>query len=88
MVFISPIDWQRDWPAVLMFSFCYFNMEDMLASNFHVIFIASSSLICYFILKHIFQKMLDQDESRKSKQRIGFKNSLIFDTKPTSDGRV
>ncbi|XP_057428361.1 general transcription and DNA repair factor IIH subunit TFB1-1-like isoform X2 [Lotus japonicus] len=34
------------------------------------------------------KKMLDQDESRKSKQRIGFKNSLIFDTKPTSDGRI
>jgi transcription initiation factor TFIIH subunit 1 len=32
--------------------------------------------------------MLDQNESRKLKQRIGFKNSLIFDTKPTSDGRV
>ncbi|KAJ1404813.1 BSD domain [Sesbania bispinosa] len=34
------------------------------------------------------KKLLDQDESRKSKQRIGFKNSLIFDTKPTSDGRI
>ena len=32
--------------------------------------------------------MLDQDESRKLKQQIGFKNSLIFDTKPMSDGRV
>ncbi|KAK2433544.1 BSD domain (BTF2 transcription factor, Synapse-associated protein and DOS2-like protein) [Trifolium repens] len=34
------------------------------------------------------KKMLDQNESRKLKQRIGFKNSLIFDTKPTSDGRI
>ncbi|KAK2457333.1 BSD domain (BTF2 transcription factor, Synapse-associated protein and DOS2-like protein) [Trifolium repens] len=34
------------------------------------------------------KKLLDQDESRKLKQRIGFKNSLIFDTKPTSDGRI
>ncbi|WVY96018.1 hypothetical protein V8G54_028169 [Vigna mungo] len=34
------------------------------------------------------KKLLDQDESRKLKQRIGFKNSLIFDTKPMSDGRV
>ncbi|XP_027364253.1 general transcription and DNA repair factor IIH subunit TFB1-1-like isoform X2 [Abrus precatorius] len=34
------------------------------------------------------KRLLDQDESRKSKQRIGFKNSLIFDTKPTSDGRI
>ncbi|CAJ1976575.1 unnamed protein product [Sphenostylis stenocarpa] len=33
------------------------------------------------------KKLLDQDESRKLKQRIGFKNSLIFDTKPMSDGR-
>jgi hypothetical protein len=39
-------------------------------------------------LKNILQKLLDQDESRKLKQMIGFKNSLIFDTKPTSDGRV
>ncbi|KAG5078216.1 hypothetical protein JHK82_056911 [Glycine max] len=34
------------------------------------------------------KKMLDQDESRKLKQQIGFKNSLIFDTKPMSDGRI
>ncbi|KOM52404.1 hypothetical protein LR48_Vigan09g106300 [Vigna angularis] len=34
------------------------------------------------------KKLLDQDESRKLKQRIGFKNSLIFDTKPMSDGRM
>ncbi|XP_014514406.1 probable RNA polymerase II transcription factor B subunit 1-1 [Vigna radiata var. radiata] len=34
------------------------------------------------------KKLLDQDESRKLKQRIGFKNSLIFDTKPMSDGRI
>ncbi|WJX49920.1 hypothetical protein P8452_36296 [Trifolium repens] len=34
------------------------------------------------------KKMLDQNESRKLKQRIGFKNFLIFDTKPTSDGRI
>ncbi|WJX20055.1 hypothetical protein P8452_09656 [Trifolium repens] len=34
------------------------------------------------------KKLLDQDESRKLKQTIGFKNSLIFDTKPTSDGRI
>ncbi|KAK7268655.1 hypothetical protein RIF29_21360 [Crotalaria pallida] len=34
------------------------------------------------------KKLLDRDESRKLKQRIGFKNSLIFDTKPTSDGRI
>ncbi|KAK7278164.1 hypothetical protein RJT34_23189 [Clitoria ternatea] len=34
------------------------------------------------------KKLLDHDESSKSKQRIGFKNSLIFDTKPTSDGRI
>ncbi|RDX81023.1 putative RNA polymerase II transcription factor B subunit 1-1, partial [Mucuna pruriens] len=34
------------------------------------------------------KKLLDQDESRKLKQCIGFKNSLIFDTKPMSDGRI
>ncbi|KAK7250774.1 hypothetical protein RIF29_33439 [Crotalaria pallida] len=34
------------------------------------------------------KKLLDRDESRKLKQRIGFKNSLIFDTKPMSDGRI
>ncbi|KAK7278558.1 hypothetical protein RJT34_23590 [Clitoria ternatea] len=34
------------------------------------------------------KKLLDHNESSKSKQRIGFKNSLIFDTKPTSDGRI
>ncbi|KEH26752.1 putative transcription factor BSD family [Medicago truncatula] len=35
------------------------------------------------------KKLLDQDESRKLTQRIGFKNCLIFDTKPTtSDGRI
>ncbi|OIW13153.1 hypothetical protein TanjilG_09187 [Lupinus angustifolius] len=34
------------------------------------------------------KKLLDRDESRKLKQRIGYKNSLIFDTKPTSDGRI
>ncbi|XP_061337512.1 general transcription and DNA repair factor IIH subunit TFB1-1-like [Gastrolobium bilobum] len=34
------------------------------------------------------KNLLDRDESRKSKQRIGFKNSLIFDTKPMSDGRI
>ncbi|MED6119961.1 hypothetical protein PIB30_118308 [Stylosanthes scabra] len=34
------------------------------------------------------KQLLDRDENRKSKQQIGFKNSLIFDTKPTSDGRI
>ncbi|KAI4344969.1 hypothetical protein L6164_012141 [Bauhinia variegata] len=34
------------------------------------------------------KKLLDKDESRKLKQRVGFKNSMIFDTKPTSDGRT
>ncbi|KAK7391580.1 hypothetical protein VNO78_19997 [Psophocarpus tetragonolobus] len=34
------------------------------------------------------KKLLDQDESRKLKQRIGFKNSLIYDSKPMSDGRI
>ncbi|CAL0321185.1 unnamed protein product [Lupinus luteus] len=34
------------------------------------------------------KKLLDRHESRKLKQRIGYKNSLIFDTKPTSDGRI
>ncbi|KAL1358251.1 hypothetical protein AAHE18_04G019100 [Arachis hypogaea] len=34
------------------------------------------------------KQLLDRDENRKTKQQIGFKNSLIFDTKPTSDGRV
>ncbi|MED6151113.1 hypothetical protein PIB30_079191 [Stylosanthes scabra] len=34
------------------------------------------------------KQLLDRDENRKSKQQIGFKNSLIFDTKPTSDGRL
>nr|ABP03695.1 hypothetical protein MtrDRAFT_AC161864g33v2 [Medicago truncatula] len=54
-------------------------MEDILPSD---------SLVNYLSLKNILQKLLDQDESRKLKQRIGFKNSLIFDTKPTSDGRI
>ncbi|MED6198769.1 hypothetical protein PIB30_069684 [Stylosanthes scabra] len=34
------------------------------------------------------KQLLDRDENRNSKQQIGFKNSLIFDTKPTSDGRI
>ncbi|KAF7837371.1 general transcription and DNA repair factor IIH subunit TFB1-1-like [Senna tora] len=34
------------------------------------------------------KKLLDKDESRKLKQQIGFKNSMIFDTKPMSDGRT
>ncbi|KAK4266275.1 hypothetical protein QN277_027222 [Acacia crassicarpa] len=34
------------------------------------------------------KKLLDKDESRKLKQRVGFKNSMIFDTKPMSDGRT
>ncbi|XP_057754972.1 general transcription and DNA repair factor IIH subunit TFB1-1-like [Arachis stenosperma] len=34
------------------------------------------------------KQLLDRVENRKTKQQIGFKNSLIFDTKPTSDGRI
>ncbi|KAJ7963500.1 BSD transcription factor [Quillaja saponaria] len=34
------------------------------------------------------KKLLDIDVSRKSKQLVGFNNSMILDTKPTSDGRT
>ena len=62
--------------SVDVYSFC-FDLEDILASNFLVFFFSSSSWIPFYI-KYILQKMLDQDESRKLKQQIGFKNSLIF----------
>lgn len=34
------------------------------------------------------KKLLDGDSRTKPKQRVGFKNSMILDTKPTSDGRM
>ncbi|KAF3453256.1 hypothetical protein FNV43_RR03696 [Rhamnella rubrinervis] len=34
------------------------------------------------------KKLLDGDNDRKLKQRVGFKNSMILDTKPTTDGRT
>ncbi|KAM1778100.1 hypothetical protein ACFX11_044677 [Malus domestica] len=34
------------------------------------------------------KKLLDGESHTKPKQRVGFKNSMILDTKPTSDGRM
>jgi hypothetical protein len=34
------------------------------------------------------QKLLDGDSGRKSKQLVGFKSSMILDTRPQTDGRV
>ncbi|GMY30782.1 general transcription and DNA repair factor IIH subunit TFB1-1-like isoform X1 [Fagus crenata] len=34
------------------------------------------------------KKLLDGDSGRKSKQRVGFKSSMILDIKPMSDGRT
>uniref|UniRef100_A0A0A0KYD2 Uncharacterized protein n=1 Tax=Cucumis sativus TaxID=3659 RepID=A0A0A0KYD2_CUCSA len=34
------------------------------------------------------KKLLEQDNSKKSKQLIGFKSSMVLDTKPMSDGRT
>lgn len=34
------------------------------------------------------KKLLDGDSRRKSKQRVGFKSSMILDTKPMTDGRM
>ncbi|XP_050159319.1 general transcription and DNA repair factor IIH subunit TFB1-1-like isoform X2 [Malus sylvestris] len=34
------------------------------------------------------KKLLDGESRTKPKQRVGFKNSMILDTKPTSDGRM
>ncbi|KAL5577746.1 hypothetical protein UlMin_019445 [Ulmus minor] len=34
------------------------------------------------------KKLLDGDSSRKFKQRVGFKNTMILDTKPMTDGRT
>ncbi|XP_015881811.2 general transcription and DNA repair factor IIH subunit TFB1-1 [Ziziphus jujuba] len=34
------------------------------------------------------KKLLDGDNYRKLKQRVGFKNSMILDTKPMTDGRT
>lgn len=34
------------------------------------------------------KKLLDGDGSRKSKQRVGFKSTMILDTKPMADGRT
>lgn len=34
------------------------------------------------------QRLLDGDSGRKSKQLVGFKSSMILDTRPQTDGRV
>ncbi|TYJ97218.1 putative RNA polymerase II transcription factor B subunit 1-1 isoform X2 [Cucumis melo var. makuwa] len=34
------------------------------------------------------KKLLERDSSKKSKQLIGFKSSMVLDTKPMSDGRT
>ncbi len=48
-------------------------------------------LICFYNIScswNLIQKLLDGDSGRKSKQRVGFKSSMILDIKPMSDGRV
>ncbi|XP_048437670.1 general transcription and DNA repair factor IIH subunit TFB1-3-like isoform X3 [Pyrus x bretschneideri] len=45
-------------------------------------------LLFLFNGKPIHSKLLDGDSRTKPKQRVGFKNSMILDTKPTSDGRI
>ncbi|XP_048437675.1 general transcription and DNA repair factor IIH subunit TFB1-1-like isoform X8 [Pyrus x bretschneideri] len=61
--------------------------EDSELQNLHMQFVISGVLTeSEFWATR--KKLLDGDSRTKPKQRVGFKNSMILDTKPTSDGRM
>ncbi|XP_048437673.1 general transcription and DNA repair factor IIH subunit TFB1-3-like isoform X6 [Pyrus x bretschneideri] len=61
--------------------------EDSELQNLHMQFVISGVLTeSEFWATR--KKLLDGDSRTKPKQRVGFKNSMILDTKPTSDGRI